>query len=290
MFRIALFFLIGISANAQIHGIVKDSISGQPIPYVNIWVENGNIGATSEQDGSFRIGATQTDKLVFSAVGYQSKTVKTSNTTIVNLQESVRQLDEVQVSVKRPEATKTIEIGGSKEIAHTYLSGATPWIYAKFFPSDSLYAATPFIKNAIVFTKSNIRNATFKLRIFSVSDEGFPENDLIGEDIVVSVKKGWEKNTIDLTKFHLTVPDNGIFIGYEWMIIAKNKYVMKYKNLEGKMEQFDTYAPVVVCNPVDAVNTFHFIGGKWYKKQPSKQGSEDTGKITEPAINLTLTN
>lgn len=281
---------VSFSGFSQIRGVVKDSISGQPIPYVNIWIENGNIGATSEDDGSFRITATQSDKLVFSAVGYKSKTVKISNTATVNLQESVMHLDEVRVSAKRPEATKTVEIGGSKQIAHTYLSGATPWIYAKFFPSDSLYSNTPFIKNAIVFTKSNIRNATFKLRIFSVNDEGFPENDMIDEDIIISVKKGAEINTIDLTKFHLTLPDNGIFIAYEWMIIEKNKYVMKYKTMEGKMEQFDTYAPVIVCNPVDAVNTFHFIGGKWYKKQPSKPGSNYDGKITEPAINLTLSN
>ena len=34
---------------SQLKGVVKDSISGQPIPYVNIWVENENIGTTSEQ-------------------------------------------------------------------------------------------------------------------------------------------------------------------------------------------------------------------------------------------------
>ncbi|AWA29266.1 hypothetical protein HYN48_03715 [Flavobacterium magnum] len=281
---------LNFSAFGQIRGVVKDSISGQPVPYVNIWIENGNIGATSEEDGSFAITATRADKLVFSAVGYKSKKVAAANIAMVKMQELVQQLDEVRISVKTPEATRTIEIGGSKQIAHTYISGATPWIYAKFFPSDSLYSDTPFIKNAIVFTKSNIRNATFKLRIFSVNDEGFPGNDMIDEDIIVTVKKGSEKNTIDLTKFHLTMPDNGIFIGYEWMIIEKNKYVMKYKTLEGKMEQFDTYAPVIVCNPVDAANTFHFIGGKWYKRQSSKSRTNDDGKITEPAINLTLTN
>ena len=39
-----LFFFITISLSAQIRGVVKDSISGEPIPYVNIWVENGVIG------------------------------------------------------------------------------------------------------------------------------------------------------------------------------------------------------------------------------------------------------
>ena len=34
---------------SQIRGVVKDSLTGNPIPYVNIWVENENIGTTSEE-------------------------------------------------------------------------------------------------------------------------------------------------------------------------------------------------------------------------------------------------
>jgi hypothetical protein len=37
---------ITFTISAQIKGVVKDSISGKPIPYVNIWVENENIGTS----------------------------------------------------------------------------------------------------------------------------------------------------------------------------------------------------------------------------------------------------
>lgn len=39
-----LLILISGSLSAQIKGVVKDSLTGNSIPYVNIWVENGNIG------------------------------------------------------------------------------------------------------------------------------------------------------------------------------------------------------------------------------------------------------
>ncbi|WP_396162533.1 hypothetical protein [Flavobacterium sp.] len=43
--RLLLFLLLlGFYTSAQIKGVVKDSISGEPIPYVNIWVENELIG------------------------------------------------------------------------------------------------------------------------------------------------------------------------------------------------------------------------------------------------------
>ncbi len=37
---ILLLFLSSISLSAQTKGVVKDSLTGKPIPYVNIWVEN----------------------------------------------------------------------------------------------------------------------------------------------------------------------------------------------------------------------------------------------------------
>ena len=54
---IIFIYLISFSLSAQIRGVVKDSISGEPIPYVNIWVENETVGSTSEADGTFFLEA-----------------------------------------------------------------------------------------------------------------------------------------------------------------------------------------------------------------------------------------
>ena len=56
---IIFIYLISFSLSAQIRGVVKDSISGEPIPYVNIWVENETIGTTSEADGTFFLEASK---------------------------------------------------------------------------------------------------------------------------------------------------------------------------------------------------------------------------------------
>lgn len=52
-------YLISCSLSAQIRGVVKDSISGEPIPFVNIWVENETVGTTSEADGTFFLEASK---------------------------------------------------------------------------------------------------------------------------------------------------------------------------------------------------------------------------------------
>ena len=55
--RLTITFLLLFTniLSAQIKGVVKDSISGKPIPYVNILVEDENIRTTSEEDGEFTI-------------------------------------------------------------------------------------------------------------------------------------------------------------------------------------------------------------------------------------------
>jgi hypothetical protein len=68
MKAILLLFLFSISLSAQIKGVVKDSLTGNPIPYVNIWIENENIGTTSEEDGSFLIDLKNDSVLFFSAL------------------------------------------------------------------------------------------------------------------------------------------------------------------------------------------------------------------------------
>jgi CarboxypepD_reg-like domain len=57
--------LISFSISAQIKGVVKDSISGKPIPYVNILVENENIGTTSEENGEFVIYPSEKSKRLY---------------------------------------------------------------------------------------------------------------------------------------------------------------------------------------------------------------------------------
>ena len=79
MQKTLLLFLVSFSITAQIKGVVKDSISGKPIPYVSIWIQNENIGITSEENGEFTISSTEKNKnLIFSALGFEKKIIRAS--------------------------------------------------------------------------------------------------------------------------------------------------------------------------------------------------------------------
>ncbi len=288
-----LFLFVSQFAFSQIRGVVKDSISGEPIPYVNIWVENETIGTTSETNGSFSLDIKEEKVLVFSALGYESKKSSSKN-EIILLKPKVFQLKEVVI--EQPKFKKEIEIGNFNKPLGFHISGDIEWSNAKFFKFETTYEQTKFVKKIKITTRSKVNNAKFKIRIFSVNKEGSPEDDLLYEDIIVTVKKGKRKNIIDISNLKLVFPEEGLFIAYEVLKIESNKYEFKYTEIESKkLIKKIYYAPDFECNLVKEQNTYHNRFGKWIKLQRwhnNEIGSREkyNNKVFEPAINLILTN
>ena len=283
-------FLTSFNITSQIKGVVKDSITGKSIPFVSIWLENENNGTTSEEDGTFSVNVSEKSKnLIFSALGYDKKIIKVSEVSEVYLKQIPYQLEEIIIS-KRKE-TKQIEIGKTdNEILEAFDNG--PRIETKFFPYLPEYKKTKFIKQVTIFTDSKIDNATIKIHFYNVDSNGFPAEELLGKDFIVSVNKGVNKTEFNVTKFNLKIPEKGIFVGFEKLIIESNKIEEIVKNVNSNTTQTQKiYYPFVLYNYVERAYLYTFSGGKWIRKTNEKDAdSKQTIKIYEPAINLILTN
>ncbi|VXC10540.1 conserved hypothetical protein [Flavobacterium sp. 9AF] len=273
---------------SQIKGIVKDSISGEPIPFVNIWVENEENGTTSDIDGSFTLQVKDTHKnLIFSALGFYRKTLPIAKSETVYLKAAVIELDEVVLLNKKE--TKEIEIGTtSNSILQTFDNG--PKIEAKYFPYESSYKKTPFIKSVIIQTDNKLEEATLKIHFYEVNDDGSPGKELLSKDLIIKIKKGVLKNKYSIAKYNLVLPKKGVFVAYEKLIIESNKFEKIIIDTNTKKEKTQkTYQPLVLYNYVERDFLYSFYGGKWNKKT-NEQVPQDKLTIFEPAINLTLTN
>ena len=107
-FFIALLLLASI-ANAQlvkVHGVVSDSVTGQPIPFVNVVFKGKNIGTTTDMNGRYMLQSEWGSSTVqFSSIGYFRKEVKLSDKNAqkinVKLAPSVQQLAAVEIKGKR---------------------------------------------------------------------------------------------------------------------------------------------------------------------------------------------
>jgi hypothetical protein len=289
MKAILLLFLFSISLSAQTKGVVKDSISGKPIPFANIWVENENSGATAEEDGTFIIKTTSKSKnLLISAIGYEKKKSAISDNIEVKLKPTDYQLDEVVIE-KRFES-KQIEIGNTENtICQAFDNG--PRIDVKFFPYKSSYKKTRYIKKVSIYTDSRIENATIRIHFYSVDANGFPGEELVNKNMLFTVNKGTITHYLDVTDYNLKFPKTGLFVGFEKLIIEKNKKEKIVTNSNTNTTSIQTtYYPFVLYNRVNRDFLFSFSGGKWNKTNDNKTEIDNTITIYEPAINLILTN
>lgn len=55
--------------------MIIDSKTKEKIPYVNIWVENENIGTTSNEKGEFELKINNTKIILFSAIGFETRKI-----------------------------------------------------------------------------------------------------------------------------------------------------------------------------------------------------------------------
>ena len=100
------------------------------------------------------------------------------------------------------------------------------------------------------------------------------------------------KNTINLLDYKIQIPEEGVFVGIEWLLTENNRIKLTafYKGDEAIADY--RYAPDLVCNKVEESNAYRYMAGEWKRNDTFIKKSElDEAKpIIEPAINLILTN
>lgn len=266
-----LFLFISQFALSQIKGVVKDSLSGEPIPYVNIWVDGETIGTTSEIDGSFVLATSSDKNIVFSILGYNKKTLKANQIEIVLLNPTIFDLKEMVILNKKE--TKQVEIGIIKNSTFQAFDNG-PKVEAKFFPYEKAYSKTRFIKEVTIFTDSRIDKATIKLHFYKVNENGAPGEELLTKDYIVSLQKGVIKHKFNLSNLDLEFPKNGLFVAYEKLLIEQNKQGTKYQ-------------PYVLYNYVARDFFYTYAYGKWTKQETN---FTESLRINEPSITLVLSN
>lgn len=269
---ILFFFLLSFCSFSQTKGVVKDE-AGNPIPFVSILVENETIGVSSEEDGSFSIAVDASKNLVFSAVGYETKTVKVTEAKNVQLPKKVFELGEVVIiPAKKQKTVKTGDNYGRGEIR--YYSQQTT---AKHFAYTEEAKSHPFLKEITIYTKSKIDNAKIN---------------------------GGKNTTVDMQEFYIEIPAEGIFVAIEALKINENKFYKKgpkYKDITGNIKRMDTftYEPFFGYLP-SKENTCWYFSGNWMQgglhKMKNPKSYENLlmkkyhDHYLELAMSITLTN
>jgi hypothetical protein len=288
-----ILFIISGEILSQTHGIVLNKDTNTPIPFANIWIANENIGTTSDKNGLFGFKEDIKNKvLIISSIGFEKEQIQVDNSNLkIFLVPKTYTINEIVVAPKRKNEIIIGHYRRSQVVQFT--CPRTPQIFARLFPYKDEYENNQFIKSIRIESLSRIESK-INLRMFYVSDNGEPGDDILKTNFLIKVKKGRNTISIDtLDKLRIKFPKEGLFIALEYLIIEENEYYFKYydKDLH-KKTQIMGYMPMIGNIRTDnPLNSWVYREGMWKK---------DLGKKTEEltkdhlsyylAIELTLTN
>lgn len=299
MKKFILLFLFTISATAQIKGVVKDSITKQPIAYVNVFTDE-NKSFNSELNGMFSLDVKPKSKLTFQVFGYYTKSIIAENNLEIYLRPRETQIEEVLVIGKKNSVENEIDIYESSGFRyHNFNNGC-----AILLKRDALKSTCNFLKKIKFHTDSKIENSKIKFFILNSS-----KNNTLGEtkifgDSIISVKKGSNSNVIDLSNFNIQIPDEGVFLCLENLLIEENKYfferTVKMPNGEKRTFKQMKYQPEISLVPSDKFLVLYRRYDTWENAQKimleNPKSYENLlmkkyhNKFLTPSIKITLTN
>ena len=76
VFFVLLLTSISAFAQGQVHGVVTDSLTNEPLAFISVYYDGKGVGSITDNDGKYSVETRQGwNKLTFSAVGYNTKVV-----------------------------------------------------------------------------------------------------------------------------------------------------------------------------------------------------------------------
>ncbi len=290
----SLFFLLLFVPSwliAQVGGTIADKKTGAPIPYANIWVENQNLGTTSNLEGKFNFKENILGKiLIVTAIGYENlSSIISTNSLKIELTPKTYELEEIVANPRKKIELVIDEFHKLSLFTHRFSCGGTPWIIAKYFEYLTSYEPTPYLNKLRMHTICETETATFNLRLMYANEKGEPSNDILKKNLIVTVAKGTRKTTVDLSDYHISFPKKGFFVAVEWLVIESNKsefnHTRKGSNIQSiELRYNPSFRGVENRNGIWVYNN----GKTW--DQLKKHLLTPSEIVIDLAIELTLTN
>ena len=266
MQKIAILVLILISnfIFSQNSFSLQSEENNAPIQYAKIFVNN-NYVATTDAIGVFVIDEKYLNETVsLFAIGYKpTKAHLTNNNTVIKMETQRIELNEVIVVEKKTTRLKQYKVGKLKNgdkgiVCEKEKSTATH--LAKFFPNN--YKGITYLEKIRFKAISHEENRIIAIYIYNLDSKGLPNEILNTKNLICYVKKGHNVNEIDVSNLNLKLPENGIYITFNYLLLEQNKqYGQINKNwfyYEPSMDALDTE---------QFEDTYYFKDNTWVKAE-----------------------
>ena len=220
-------FLLSFNAlNAQhiLQGRIIDAFTKESLPFVNIGVLKKELGTVSNEDGFFFLEAPDVyaaETLRFSMIGFDERdfqvadleAILLSNNTLV-LAEQTTFLEEVVLTAEKKWDTR---VSGNATTSKLLITGFTSNQLGNEIALFVKVKKTPAYIEGIQFSvvENIYPEVRFRVNVYS-SEYRFPDENILKENIFVTLKQSEGIISVDLKGYDILVDDD-IFISLEWI-------------------------------------------------------------------------
>lgn len=255
-----LLFLISQCMQSQAKIVIRDKVSFQPIPYVNIWKDK-TLYKTSDSTGVFDV-----DKKDFGAffkitcIGYNDTIVKMSQD--ISLQPSAIILDEVTIVNRKFDKKQKLGKANTGDTSYGVQWDSKTAMVAKFFPNEKKEVS--YLSKVRFSVYTSAKNRKLCILIYTVDKKGMPNELINTENIIYNPKKGTHIAEIDLNKWNIEFPEQGIFVVIQHPLLEQNKvYAEKSTNPNAFI-----YEPLISVDYTNGYkDTWYLKDSKWNKNE-----------------------
>ncbi|MGZ3754675.1 MAG: carboxypeptidase-like regulatory domain-containing protein [Mucilaginibacter sp.] len=221
LISLALILCADFGFAQQLKGDVKDAKTGEKLPFVNVGIVGKGVGTVTDNDGGFNIsvGNNATDSLKLSMIGYQPQLfaigdiIKHTESLEVKLIPTNKQLKEVKITNHKYQQRI---LGNTTRSKSTNAGFTSNNLGNEIGEIIKIKRSPTWLKE---FNASISQNASdsvmLRLNIYSVKD-GLPDQNLLQQNILVTVMKDQDIIKIDLQPYHIMV-ENNFFVSLEWV-------------------------------------------------------------------------
>jgi hypothetical protein len=251
---LTLFFISSLSQfgypQQTIKFLILDSISQFPVSYAQIFNAKKSIGTISDEQGQALLKDIDTsDSITVACIGYESKAIvvnKSYEKIVLNPKPFLIR----EVVINAPRAKKNTnpnsKIKASSSLCNYFDKGYQIVTFNRSENhQDPIHEVSVYIKKEISCS------GKIRLRFYNTDSNGMPGENILPKSIIVGSKgvKGWVK--FDLSGLNMKIPDEGVFIGIEFLDFVDDKKERVCLGLSDQLATNNTW--------------MQGVGGKWHQ-------------------------
>ncbi|MFD1143900.1 carboxypeptidase-like regulatory domain-containing protein [Larkinella insperata] len=290
-FFISLFGTSYVFAQTTIKGRVLTQETEQPVPYALISEPQHRFGMYADAQGRFTVRIpSPVDSLLISCVGFESLLLplaSVTDSTVFRLRPKSNVLTEVIVRGQKP---RLATVGATRKRA--------PIVWGNCSGRNIEFAL--YVRNAegirgylqrvsYLIARGGVPTAPFRVRIYA-NAEGEPGADLLPQSVVTAARRGNTWCEVDLSRFQIRFPKEGLFVAMEWLPTDEDRYkfATSFKMPDGQNNERECFGQYLAFNRELRPVTYweRINGGTWRRNAPLSRVGQSEHPVIRAKIAL----